>query len=241
MTSVHRLRGPVLALAIGFGLVIAAVIGILLAVGNSNPQPPSIAGSSQKGVLERAASPPPLLGGNPLGGGGGGAGGGTGGGGGGTGGGGATGSLTVGTISLSPPRGWTLTQRNNISVTLEDPGRNGLLGLLSGTLQGSPTTVQFAQSLVNSIFQGTTNASVCGKVTNGPVPNGPQGIVVPLCYTIVPQNGQALQLYTILVVAVSGRLGMVVKFITPAQTAVLNAFLSESNAVLPTIKWRLLT
>jgi hypothetical protein len=239
MTNVHRLNGRALALAIGFGLVIAALIGILLAIGNSKPQPPSLAGGTQKGVLARAATPPPLLGGNPLGGGGGGAGGG--GGGGGTGGGGATGSLTIGTISLSPPRGWTLTQKNNISLTLEDPGKNGLLGLLSGTLQGTPTTVQFAQSLVNSIFQGTTNASICGKVTNGPVPNGPQGIVVPLCYTIVPQNGQALQLYTILVVAVSARLGMVVKFVTPAQTSILNAFLSESNAVLPTIKWRLLT
>ena len=235
MTSVHRLHGRVLALALGFALGIAALIGILLAIGNSNPQPPSLAGGTQKGVLARAVTPPPLLNGNPLGGGGGRTGGGGGGGGG------PAGSLTNGTISLSPPHGWTVTQENNISFTLEDPGRNGLLGLLSGTLQGSPTAVQFAQSLVNSIFQGTTNASICGKVTTGPVPNGPQGIVVPLCYTIVPQNGQALQLYTILVVAVSARLGMVVKFVTPAQTSILRAFLSETNAVLPTVRWRLLT
>jgi hypothetical protein len=237
MTNVHRLPGRVLALAIGFGLLIAALVGILLAVGNSKPQPPSLTGSIQNGVLARAASAPPLLGSNPLGGGGGGA---NGGGGGTGGGGGATGSLSVATISLSPPRGWTVTQKNNISLTLEDPAKSGVLGLLSGTLKGQ-TTSSFAQSLVESIFQGTTNPDICGTITNGAVPNGPQGVVVPLCYTVVPQNGQAVQLYTLLVVAVSGNLGMVVKFVTPAQSSVLKAFINESSPLLSTIRWRLLT
>jgi hypothetical protein len=242
MTSVHRLHGRVLALAIALGLAVAALIGIVLAIGNSKPQPPSLTGHTENGVMSRAATAPPLLGGNPLGGGGGGAtGGGGGGGGGGTGGSGASGSLTVDTISLSPPKGWTVSQKNNTSVTLEDPDKQGLLGLLSGTLTGAPTAVQFAQSIVNATLQGTTDASVCGKVTKGPVPNGPSGYVVPLCYTIVPQNGQALQLYTIVIVAVSKNIGMVVKFITPANSTILNSFLSESNSVLPTVKWRLLT
>jgi hypothetical protein len=236
MTNAHRLHGRVLALAIALGLAVAALIGIVLAIGNSKPQPPSLTGHTKNGVMSRAATAPPLLGGNPLGGGGGGTGGGGTGGGGG-----ATGTLTINTISLSPPTGWTVSQKNNISVTLEDPDKQGLLGLLSGTLTGAPTAVQFAQTIVNATLQGTTNASVCGKVTKGPVPNGPSGYVVPLCYTIVPQNGQALQLYTIVVVAVSKNVGMVVKFITPANSTILNSFLSESNSLLPTVKWRLLT
>jgi hypothetical protein len=154
---------------------------------------------------------------------------------------GSSGSVTVATISVSPPSGWTVLQKNHVSLTFRDPAKHGLVGLLSGTLSGSPTATQFGQSLVNATVKGTTNAKICGKVAKGPVPNGPQGLIIPLCYTIVPQNGQALQVYEILVAAVSGDLGMSVKFITPAQNSILKALLTESNALLPSVKWRLLT
>ncbi len=214
MTGVHRLHWRVLGLTLAIALGLAALVGLLLAVGNSKPPPPTLTSATRNGLLMRAQSGPPLLGGA-------------------LGGGGSTASgssVSTGTVGLNPPSGWAVEQRGPTFITLADPRKLGLLVVLSGTVNGSPSQVQFVQSLVNSTIQGTTNAKICGKIAAGRVPNGPEGLVVPLCYTLVPQNGRALDLYTIIIAALSGKVGTVVKLITPAQLPVLRAFAQESDS-----------
>jgi len=234
VTPVHRLHGRTLALAIGLALALAAIVGIVLAIGNAPPRPPELPGATrQNGPLALAAAAPPLLAG-ALGGRAGAAGGPAGGPGG-------AGSVTTGTIALSPPGGWVVLQTTRMSVALEDPRRLGLLVLLSGALSGSPSEDRFAQSLVNSTTQGTTDARICGTITTTTVPNGPEGLLVPLCYTLVPQNGKALQLYAIIFAGVSGKVGTVVRLVTPARPSTLEAFAEESAPLLSTVQWRLLS
>ena len=81
---------------------------------------------------------------------------------------------------------------------------------------------------------------ICGKVVQGRVPNGPPGLIVPLCFTIVPQQGKAVQLFAIVAAGVSGRVGVDIRYTTLANTQVANFFLKEASAVTRTVSWKLL-
>jgi hypothetical protein len=221
--SHDRLHWRVLGAAIGLALVVVGVIGVLLAIGNSKPKPPPTSGLGTNAAQSAKGSG---LGHLP----------GFGGGGGGT-----DGSVQTKTLSLTPAQGWAVVHKDNFSVFLSDPAKKGLLGLESGTLGGSPTTVSYAQSLANAIAKGSTNAKICGKVQAAQIPNGPRGLLVPICYTLVPQNGRAIQLYQIILAAVAGKVGVAVRLITPANGATLKAFVGESGPVVTTVHWKLLT
>ncbi len=222
---VHRLDWRVAGLAIGILLAVAGVIGILLAIGNSAPKPPSTSGIAP--VSAHAATGGPGLGHLP--------------GFGSTGGGGASGTVQTKTLAVTPTRGWGVVHKDTFSVFLSDPARKGLLGLESGSFTRPPSTIAYAQSLANAIVKGSTNAKICGKVSAAQVPNGPRGVIVPLCYTIVPQNGRAVQLYTILIAGVAGNVGTAIRLITVADGATLKAFVGEAAPVVSTVHWKLLT
>jgi hypothetical protein len=253
----QRLHWRLIAAATVCLLGVAALVALLLSAGNHKPAPPTTPTTATAGhpaareiTAVMVATGFPKLGGGGGGGtsGGGSGGGGTvttgGGGGGGTGGGGTggggTGSVQNTTVAVSPPPGWTVVNKDSFHLVLEDPGKNGLLGLESGGFKSQITLTAYAQSLVNGILQGTTGAKICGKTGNIQLPNGPKGLFIPLCYTLVPTNGQAVQLYTGLLVGLSGNIGMAVKWITPANDTIFQKFVSESGNVLNTVHWKLL-
>jgi hypothetical protein len=218
--SHHRLHWRVLGAAIGLGLAVGGVIGVLLAIGNSKPKPPDTSGVGTNAATSVKGSG---LGHLP-----------------GFAGGGSDGSVQTRTLSLTPAQGWAVAHEDSVSVFLSDPAKKGLLGLESSTLNGSPTTVSYAQSLASVVAKGSTNAKICGKVQAAQIPNGPRGVLVPICYTIVPQNGRAIQLYQLLLAAVSGQVGVAVRLITPADAATLKMFVGEAGPVVATVQWKLL-
>jgi len=94
--------------------------------------------------------------------------------------------------------------------------------------------------VLTETVQGGQNPSICGKASAVTLPNGPKGVFVPVCYTIVPTNGQAFQAYAGVLVGLSGSVGMAIRWVTPASASVYNAFLKETGAFLGSVHWKLL-
>ena len=239
----QRLHWRTVAAVSAVLLAIAALIVILIDNGNHKPAPPATP-VQQPASARQTASATIAEGGFPTvkGGGGGGTtgGGGTGGGGGGTGGGGAGGSVQNTTIAISPSAGWKVVGKDDFHLYLTDPGEHGLLGLESGGLKGSVSLTQYVQAVLTETVKGGQNPSICGKAQAVTLPNGPKGVYVPVCYTIVPTNGQAFQAYAGVLVGLSGHVGMAIKWITPASASIFNAFLKETGQFLGSLHWKLL-
>ena len=218
--AADRLNRLLLNFAIVVILAGAAVVGILLAVGNSeNEFHPSSPTVTTQGQLSASAS------GNPLP----------------TIGGGTSGGVQTKTIAVSPGSGWKIKGKGTFFVDLLDPKQLGILGFESGPLK-NPNLVNYANSIIDDYLKGTTGGKVCGTVNKGNVVNGPPGIGIPLCYTIVPQSGKAIKVFTILLVGVGGKgIGTVIAYTTVDSESVINTFLGESAPVARTVRWKLLS
>src|SRR5438552_13035494 len=115
----HRVNWYLLAAGILLLLAIAAVVGILLAIGNHNQQVPTVtvAAQAQASVAAAGAQGATV---NSLA---------------------AVGSVENATIAVSPGPGWKVAGKSNTFIQLIAPRGIGLLGLESGTLKGGTSPV----------------------------------------------------------------------------------------------------
>jgi hypothetical protein len=212
----HRMNYLYMNLAIVLILGLAALIGILIGIGNSEHHPnPVIATKSVGEASVRAGGLPSA----PIGG--------------------SGGAINLKTLSISPGAGWKVLGKSCCEVLLGDPRKIGILGALS--VPGVKSPQNFVQALVNRIAKRATNAKICGKIGNVTIPNGPRGIAVPICYTIVPQNGQSLPVFTLLLIGGVGQVGVELEVTTPDSENAFKVFVGEAKPVISTVRWKLLT
>ena len=213
--STRRLTWHLLAFGVVLILGAGLVAGILLAVGNSEPN--SFTGPTSTGARSGTASSGfPTL---PKYGGSGG------------------GSISNNTISVTPPGGWKLESKTNVSMDFLSPRSYGDFFLQSGTFHGSQS--QFMQSRINDIVKGTTKPHFCGKDVPLYVFNGPKGEMLPICFTIIPQNGQAYEVVVFETVSVTGGVAYEEQPATVASQSQVSKFLSQVNTFGRTIHWKL--
>jgi|SRR5581483_8803698 len=213
-TAPHRLNPYLLPLGIFLLLGCAALVGILLAVGNSKPKPPAVPTSAQ--LQTHSGGLPTVPGGSSSGG---------------------SAGVSNQTVAVSPGAGWKVAAKDSFHIVLLDPRKIGILEFESGPLS-KPNLVQYAQGLVNGTLNKTTGGKICGKIVAVKVPNGPKGIGIPLCYNIVPQNGQAIPVVTVLLVGLSGRVGVAIHYTSTPNA--FKTFAAEAGSVVSTVRWKLL-
>jgi uncharacterized membrane protein len=196
-----------LNLAIGLLLGLAALIGILLGIGNSNSHP-TFKSSAPANVrtLTSVQSAQALI--------------------------------RNATVAVSPGAGWKLIRKTNIEINLGWGAGPGILGFLSGN---HTNPQQFIQLLLQRIAKSSPDAKVCGKPQNANVPHAGRGVAIPVCYTIVPQNGQAIRVFTILLVSGRADVGVQIELTSVDNQNVWNAFARAATPVMNTVQWLLLS
>jgi hypothetical protein len=142
-------------------------------------------------------------------------------------------------VTMSVPRGWTVVNKDNESVTITNPNGDGSVTVGSGP-SNPPQTAQQNKDTIDKFFQGKypdTRSCPGSKTATGTL-NGHSGISWELCFTYVAAGQSILADAPLFVGANSNGSVYYVVFLLTSHSNV-KTFLTEAAPILKSIQWKL--
>jgi hypothetical protein len=142
-------------------------------------------------------------------------------------------------LTISLPRGWTVVNKDNESITITNPNGDGSLTVGSGASSPSQTAQQ-NKDTIDKFFQGKypdTKSCPGSKATAGSL-NGRSGISWALCFTLSSGSQSIPADASLFVGANSNGSVYYLAFLLTSRSNIKN-FTAEAGPILKSIQWKL--
>jgi hypothetical protein len=137
------------------------------------------------------------------------------------------------------PSGWTVTSKDDQSITITNANRDGSVTIESG-FTNSAQSAQQDKTAADKYFQGLypdTKDCTGSKTTTGSF-NGPSGIFWELCFTL-SQGGQSIPAEAALFVGANSDGSVYYDVVVISSQSNIDSFGTEATPILKSIKWNL--
>jgi hypothetical protein len=153
----------------------------------------------------------------------------------------SSGSVSTSTFSVTPPGGWDIVHRSTIGLDIAPRSEDALLHFESSRLKNPLTSTQLLEAVTSEILQKNPDTKVCSEPATGRVPNGPPGVGVGLCFTVVPQQGMAVRVVQVIVLGTTARPSAAydIELVERNDKKSINRFNKVAVPVIRTVHWKL--